>query len=92
MAELSGGLMIEASLPKDKQWIPSGMTVENLKKAETNLLAVSDGSEIDWNQTGTIVVPVEIKDTNDRYVMIPKLTDPHKLLRGDTDEASGSLT
>ena len=28
---------------------------------------------------------VEIKDTNDRYVMIPKLADPHKLLREDTE-------
>tara|TARA_R100000781_G_scaffold103111_1_gene66701 strand:- start:453 stop:791 length:339 start_codon:yes stop_codon:yes gene_type:complete len=28
---------------------------------------------------------IEIKDTNDRYVMIPKLADHHKLLRGDTD-------
>ena len=31
---------------------------------------------------------VEIKDTNDRYVMIPKLSDPHKILRGDTDDSS----
>jgi|TARA_Y100001973_G_C5199660_1_gene336701 hypothetical protein len=29
---------------------------------------------------------VEIKDTNNRYVMIPKLADSHKLLRGDTDD------
>jgi len=35
---------------------------------------------------------VEIKDTNDRYIMIPKLTDPHKLLRDDTDEEASSLT
>ena len=33
---------------------------------------------------------VEIKDTNDRYVMIPKLADPHKLLRGDTDDTTSS--
>ena len=33
---------------------------------------------------------VEIKDTNDRYVMIPKLADPHKLLRGDTDDTATS--
>tara|TARA_R110000787_G_scaffold258455_1_gene363661 strand:+ start:67 stop:402 length:336 start_codon:yes stop_codon:yes gene_type:complete len=33
---------------------------------------------------------VEIKDTNDRYVMIPKLADSHKLLRGDTDDTSSS--
>tara|TARA_R110000824_G_scaffold212758_2_gene399091 strand:+ start:615 stop:899 length:285 start_codon:yes stop_codon:yes gene_type:complete len=26
---------------------------------------------------------VEIKDTNDRYVMVPKLTDPHRLLKED---------
>ena len=29
---------------------------------------------------------VEIKDTNDRYVMIPKLADAHKILREDTDD------
>lgn len=38
------------------------------------------------------IMKVEILDTNDRYVMIPKLADYHKLLKGDTDEASGSLT
>ena len=31
------------------------------------------------------ITKVEILDTNSRYVMIPKLTDPHKLLREDTD-------
>ena len=38
------------------------------------------------------IVKVEIKDTNDRYVMIPKLADPHKLSREDTDETDDSLT
>ena len=33
---------------------------------------------------------VEIKDTNNRYVMIPKLADPHLLLRGDTDDTASS--
>ena len=28
---------------------------------------------------------VEIKDTNDRYIMIPKLVDYHRLLRDDID-------
>ena len=27
------------------------------------------------------IIRVEIKDTNDRYVMIPKLADAHKLLK-----------
>jgi hypothetical protein len=38
------------------------------------------------------VIKVEILDSNDRYVMIPKLTDPHRLLREDTDGSDDSLT
>ena len=38
------------------------------------------------------IIRVEVLDTNNRYVMIPKLTDPHKLLRGDTDTDDDSLT
>ena len=38
------------------------------------------------------ITKVEILDTNSRYVMIPKLADPHKLLRDDTDESEDSLT
>jgi hypothetical protein len=34
---------------------------------------------------------VEILDTNDRYVMIPKLADSHKILREDTESADDSL-
>ena len=29
--------------------------------------------------------------TNDRYIMIPKLADPHKLLRSDTDASNEAL-
>ena len=35
---------------------------------------------------------VEILDSNDRYIMIPKLSDPHKLLRADTDASNDDLT
>ena len=34
---------------------------------------------------------VEVLDTNDRYIMIPKLSDPHRLLRGDTDSSNDAL-
>ena len=34
---------------------------------------------------------VEVLDTNDRYIMIPKLSDPHKLLRADTDVSNDAL-
>ena len=38
------------------------------------------------------ITKIEIKDTNDRYVMLPKLSDSHKLLREDTESADDSLT
>ena len=34
---------------------------------------------------------VEVLDSNDRYIMIPKLTDPHKILRADTDASNEAL-
>jgi len=34
---------------------------------------------------------VEILDTNNRYVLIPKLSDPHKILRADTDASNDAL-
>ena len=34
---------------------------------------------------------VEILDTNNRYIMIPKLADSHKLLREDTDSSDDTL-
>ena len=37
------------------------------------------------------IVKVEILDSNNRYVMIPKLADPHRLLREDTDSTDDSL-
>ena len=42
------------------------------------------------------ITKVEILDTSDstpRYNLIPKLTDPHKLLKSDTDDSgTGDLT
>jgi acyl-coenzyme A thioesterase PaaI-like protein len=41
MAELSAGVMTEASLPASMRWIPKGMSVEYLKKARGTMRAVA---------------------------------------------------
>jgi acyl-coenzyme A thioesterase PaaI-like protein len=41
LAELSAGVMTEASLPASMRWIPKGMTVEYLKKARGTMHAVA---------------------------------------------------
>ena len=33
---------------------------------------------------------MEILDSDSRYNLIPKITDPHKLLKEDTDDAAHS--
>ena len=38
------------------------------------------------------IVKVEILDTNDRFNLIPKLADSHKILKSDPDSGTGDLT
>ena len=64
MAELAGGTMTEVSVPATHRWIPKGMTVEYLKKATTDLVAVAtplDGD--DWSVVGEHKTKVEVRDT-----------------------------
>ena len=70
------------------------MDISNKKQAYT-VSATTDLEKkkrwYDLPATVLSVEKVEILDTNDRYIMIPKLTDPHKLLRADTDASDDAL-
>lgn len=57
-AELVAGSMTDVSLPAGRRWIPRGMRVEYLAKAEGDVRAVADGSALDWNAEGDLEVPV----------------------------------
>ncbi|GIZ11856.1 hotdog fold domain-containing protein [Pseudomonas sp. NCCP-436] len=57
-AELAAGSMTDASIPAGCRWIPKGMTVEYLAKANGDIRTVADGSQVDWSKTGDIKVPV----------------------------------
>ncbi len=39
LCELAAGTMMEATLPPSHRWIPKGMQIEYLRKAETDLVA-----------------------------------------------------
>ena len=41
MAELAGGTMADVTVPPTHRWIPTGMTVEYLKKATKDLIAIA---------------------------------------------------
>jgi acyl-coenzyme A thioesterase PaaI-like protein len=63
MAELAGGSMTEVTVPPTHRWIPKGMTVEYLKKANTDLVAIATPeSKPDWSVAGEYLVKVEVQD------------------------------
>lgn len=74
MAELAGGLMTDASIPRGARWIPAGMTVAYVKKATTDLVAVANGDDVDWTTNGNIVVPVSVTDTQNNVVFTAQIT------------------
>lgn len=74
-AELAAGVMTDVSIPKTHRWIPAGMTVKYVKKAQTNLTTVADGSNIDWvNPPRDLVVPVVVTDTRGDVVFTAAIT------------------
>lgn len=74
MAELAGGTMTDVSIPKKARWIPAGMTVKYVKKAKTDLIAIADGSDLDWTVNGDVIVPVIVKDTQGEIVFTADIT------------------
>ncbi|MEQ1321067.1 hotdog fold domain-containing protein [Acinetobacter guillouiae] len=76
MAELAAGTMTDVTVPSTHRWIPKGMTVEYLKKAETDLIAIATPVErnFQWNQGSDYLVNVEVKDTHNDLVFKAVIT------------------
>lgn len=66
LAELAGGVMLEASLPRDMRWIPKGMTVEYVKKAVGTMHAVAQpaGPITSATEGYELPVAVDVRDAN----------------------------
>lgn len=79
MAELAGGLMTEVTVPSTHRWIPKGMTVEYLKKATTDLVAVATPvstsvSTPDWSGPSEYRVEVVVQDRQEEAVFRATIT------------------
>ncbi len=70
MAELAGGTMTEVTVPSSHRWIPKGMTVDYLKKADTDLTAIATPADANfvWNEGCDYLVNVEVKNTRNETV------------------------
>ena len=68
LSELTGGLAVDASLPKTLRWIPREMTVRYLKKAKGTLTAVCS-FEPSILVPGDVPIPLQIMDTSGESVL-----------------------
>lgn len=69
LCEMAGGMCIEVSIPPKYRWIPAGMEVKYVKKAETDLIATCQLGEIDWANTQMVDCFVSVKNTDEIEVM-----------------------
>ncbi len=68
LAELTGGLAVEATLPSNLRWIPREMTVQYIKKARGKLVgecSVDTGVLV----PGDVRVPLEVRDVTGDTVL-----------------------
>lgn len=74
LCEFAAGICMEASIPKHRRWIPTGMKVAYLKKATTNVTAICDLGTPDWNNIDHQDCFVSIRDKSGVEVVAATIT------------------
>jgi len=73
--EVAAGTMIDSSLPRGLRWIPRGMTVRYVKKADTDVTATVElAAPIAEDFKGDVVVPARVRNTAGEIVMEADIT------------------
>ena len=75
LAELAGGVMVDASLPPSMRWIPKGMRVEYRSKANGTMHAVAtpDVPIVAADSGYELPVSVEIRDAREQVVFLASI-------------------
>ena len=75
MAELAAGIMTDVTIPATHRWIPKGMTVEYVKKAETHLRGVAELKPLpQFGAAADLLVPVTVTDAAGQTVFRAVIT------------------
>src|SRR4051812_33338880 len=69
LCELAAGMCTEVTIPVGMRWIPRGMTIEYLAKAETDVVATARLDKTEWTGAENVGVPVTVTDMNGKEVV-----------------------
>lgn len=75
LCELAAGMVTEVTIPTSLRWLPRGMTIEYLRKAESDVTATARLTRTEWAGTSeNVAVPVSVVDANGTEVVRAVIT------------------
>jgi acyl-coenzyme A thioesterase PaaI-like protein len=75
LCELAAGMVTEVTIPVTQRWIPRGMTIEYLRKAETGVTATARLTKKEWGGgPESVGVPVSVVDESGTEVVRAVIT------------------
>jgi uncharacterized protein (TIGR00369 family) len=74
LAELAAGTLTEVSIPESMRWLPKGMQVEYVKKAETDVEAIATLPAVEEGAAREVPATVEVKDRDGNVVCRATIT------------------
>lgn len=74
LCELAAGLMMEVTTPVTHRWIPKGMSIDYLRKAETSVRATAHLPQEEWTEKTDVLVPVSVTDAQSNDVVRATIT------------------
>ena len=74
LCEIAAGVLTEVSIPADMRWIPKGMNIQYLGKAETKISATAELPAVKSGEKQDAIVSVDVKDTSGTIVVHADIT------------------
>jgi len=73
LCEFVGGTLMEISIAKNMRWIPKGMDIKYLAKAQTDITATCEIDDIEWQTTQDVELMVDVHDNKGQLVAKAKI-------------------
>ncbi|HSD75198.1 MAG TPA: hotdog fold domain-containing protein [Steroidobacteraceae bacterium] len=74
LCELACGMLMEVTIPTHMRWIPRGMTIQYLRKAETDVTGTARLDKSAWAGAEDVGVPVSVTDRHGTEVVRAVIT------------------